>query len=313
MLRNMTAEIDDMGAGATHIGFVCSDVVRHLLLAQPKPQSYGVTATWPRVRVKTGETASEALHRCLEERIGYDEVSIYPVPNKWTTDNSTTLYFAGHTTQRGPLFNSVTGAFWHPPEDVKQFISSSNNMTSRRRDVGVLAAVKGMCLSPHRRIFLMVRELHRLGFERLRVSPGMSASGNSWRCSIVPASCISQAHGSKMGHSSLEKLEEATKKEFWAYTYGSGQQQEPFGWKDAYFDSPDHLAHKFIERQPEVAFSGWGSDLTYATWYQEMLDQTQPNGVFVSYADYALPRDFLVQMVSGEVNVTLPPPGECTR
>lgn len=313
MLPNMTAEIDDMGAGATHIGFVCSDVGGHLLLAQPKSQLYGVTATWPRVRVKTEETASEALQRCLEERIGYDEVSIYPVPNKWTTDNSATLYFAGHTTQRGHLFHSVIDVSWHPPEDVQQLISSSNNMTSQRRDAGVLAAVERMCLSPHRRIFLMVRELHRLGFERLRVAPGMSASGSSWRCSIVPASCVSQAHGSKIDHSSLEELEKVAKKEFWAYTYGSGQQQEPFGWKDAYFDSPSHLACKFIERQPEVVFSGWGSDITYAAWYQKMLDQTQPNGVFVSYADYGLPRDFLVQMVSGEVNVTLPPPGEATR
>ena len=255
---------------------------------------------------KKKETCSDALQHCIDKGIGYDECSVYPIPSLWVTSNSATYYFAGYTLQRG-AGEAAPESAWFPRNQIEQSLSSSNNAMSRHRDLGVLAAVNKLCLSPLRRIFLMVNELHQLGFERLRVAPGMSASGIYWRCSIVPASCVSQEHGAKVEHPRLSELEKMTKKEFWSYTYGSGQGQEPFGWKDAHFDTPKQLAHKFIARQPEIAYSGWGNDPIYASWYRRMLEQTQPHGVFISYADYGLPRDFLVEMVSGEVDVALLP------
>jgi len=38
-----------------------------------------------------------------------------------------------------------------------------------------------------RRLLLMLRELHRLGYERLRAVTGMSPSGCYWRVAITPA------------------------------------------------------------------------------------------------------------------------------
>jgi len=38
-----------------------------------------------------------------------------------------------------------------------------------------------------RQVFLMVAELHKLGYEGLRITPFLSPSGCYWRCCIVPA------------------------------------------------------------------------------------------------------------------------------
>ena len=55
------------------------------------------------------------------------------------------------------------------------------------------------------RILSMVGELHKLGLQRLRISPGMSPSGLYWRCAITPADNILQSHGAMIG-----RFDEAT-------------------------------------------------------------------------------------------------------
>jgi hypothetical protein len=41
----------------------------------------------------------------------------------------------------------------------------------------------------------MVGELHELGFQRLRVSPGMAPTGMHWRCTITSVDNIQPRHG----------------------------------------------------------------------------------------------------------------------
>ncbi|HEY5505641.1 MAG TPA: hypothetical protein VIK28_10830 [Sedimentisphaerales bacterium] len=51
-----------------------------------------------------------------------------------------------------------------------------------------------------RRLFLMVAELHKLGYESLRVAPFLSPSGCYWRCVILPASMTSPSHGARLAN-----------------------------------------------------------------------------------------------------------------
>src|SRR5437016_1566977 len=115
----------------------------------------------------------------------------------------------------------------------------------------------------YRKVLAMVTELHVRGYQRLRIAPGMSASGCSWRCSITPATNISNRHGARM--LSWDTL---------AAHYSSSQEREYFEWKDAAHASPSRLARIFIERFPEIAEAGRGSDWIYAGWYLEMLNLT---------------------------------------
>lgn len=74
----------------------------------------------------------------------------------------------------------------------------------------------------YRKVLRMVAELHVRGFQRLRIAPGMSASGCYWRCSVTPVTNISIWHGARLV--SYDTL---------AAHYSTGSEREYFGWKDA--------------------------------------------------------------------------------
>jgi hypothetical protein len=152
---------------------------------------------------------------------------------------------------------------------------------------------------PHvyRKVLRMVSELHVRGYQRLRIAPGLSASGCHWRCAVTPITNISSRHGARMGH--------------WDDTlmanYSTGSRREYFGWKDAAHATPSKLADLFIARFPTIAEAGKGSDWLYVGWYLEMLHVTYPDALPIAYADWKLPDDYL-DTTTG-VHVPLPPRG----
>ena len=156
-----------------------------------------------------------------------------------------------------------------------------------------------MDLPPYRLLLLMVAELHRLGYQRLRIEPGMAPSGMYWRCGFASAVHFSPQHGAIIAASGP------------VARYSSGQARAYFDWPDAAGDTPEQLAHKFVARFPEIAMQSQGADAVYAEWYAEMLRQTEPDGAPIAYADWELEPGAL--MVVGEIargSVPLPPGGE---
>ena len=124
-------------------------------------------------------------------------------------------------------------------------------------------------------ILEMVAVLHERGYERLRIVPGMSASGIYWRCGVTHMDNINPDHGA-----------EAT--EFWEDVahYTSATENHYFEWEDAEDDDPAQLADKFIERFPDIVKLGRGSDPDYTTWYQTMLDGARIGALPIAYDDY---------------------------
>jgi DNA-binding transcriptional ArsR family regulator len=153
-----------------------------------------------------------------------------------------------------------------------------------------------------RRVLLMVQELHRRGYERLRVAPGLSPSGLHWRCSIVPVGHVRRDHGAlAVGEDEI------------AADYDSGQGVRFFDWADAEHDPPVALAGKFLDRFPDLARRGWGNDPDYARWYGGMLRATAPDGLIYAYAGWDLPVDHIPALgCTADVKVPLPPPGGAT-
>ena len=132
----------------------------------------------------------------------------------------------------------------------------------------------------YRNVLLLVGELHRRSYERLRIRPGMSPSGLYWRCSIKAAGRIVRQEVGDVGQLDANVAR-----------YTSGQENAYFGWEDAADDTVSQLADKFIMRFPELCARGKGADPSYAQWYREMLSATEPNGLPIAYADYDLPDD----------------------
>lgn len=143
----------------------------------------------------------------------------------------------------------------------------------------------------------MVSELHDMGYQQLRIAPGVAPSGLFWRLSICAASNTLPDHGAEM-----RDFNEGAH-------YSSGAGDEYFEWRDAANDSPRELAEKFVERSSDLAAAGKGDDPDYVRWYKEMLENTEPDGLPCAYADWPVPRDRLSLFHgSMDIEIPLPPP-----
>lgn len=111
---------------------------------------------------------------------------------------------------------------------------------------------------------LMVGELHRLGYQRLRIGPGRSPSGVFWRCAITHVANIQRDNGVVVIDEGCDTVH-----------YSSGTGVGYFGWEDSASDTPEELAKKFVERFPVLARLGRGDDEDYAAWYQELMRLAQ--------------------------------------
>jgi len=150
------------------------------------------------------------------------------------------------------------------------------------------------------RVLQMVNELHKIGYQKLRISPGMSPSGCHWRCAITHVGNISAENGAK-----LLKYDDA------AY-YTTGQSNHYFDWKDAKTDTARELAQKFLVRFAEIAQLGQGEDWLYAGWYVQMLGIAEIGSLPVAYADWYSEPDFrwLPTTEGFESGLPIPPGGQ---
>lgn len=105
----------------------------------------------------------------------------------------------------------------------------------------------------------MVSELHRLGYQRLRVMPYEYPV--AWRLAIGPAELFSSVNGAFIPRPEEELLA----------TYSSASETAYFGWSDAHGDTARQLAEKFIVRFPTICEQGLGRDWTYAGWLSELI------------------------------------------
>jgi hypothetical protein len=307
-------------AGATHIGLVATDINGRYLVARAKNPLYEVTYTWPEKRLEEGRAdsyilahlAAEALGDYLGETINeslrHPMIGLYPVSGVWGAPNSTGFYFHALVGSSEKAASSDTFDYlWCSQEEASNHFDSSPT-TTRNRDQSILTTASQQCASPSRRILLMLRELHRMGFERLRAPAYKSPL--AWRCPIVPASWTHRDHGGTFEDPSFH-LRELLGETIWHHTYTSASRQQPFGWKDMVFATPKDLALRFIQEKREIAFSGWGPDPDYVAWFEQMLDLTEPNGIITSnLADHGPGvTDYLYAHSCRNEAVSLPPGG----
>lgn len=108
----------------------------------------------------------------------------------------------------------------------------------------------------------MVSELHRMGYQRLRLMPYLHP--NAWRLAVAPKELFSDSNGAFVPH---EKLGDSSVAIYSAAGGGDGY----FDWIDARGDDARALAEKFIARFPVIAERGKGRDWAYAGWVSELV------------------------------------------
>lgn len=130
----------------------------------------------------------------------------------------------------------------------------------------------------------MVHELHKAGYQLLRISPGLSPSGIHWRCPITCAANVKPDGFSVINSDTASGL-------FVPYTSA-----EPgcFGWADAEHMVARELAARFLSEFQPLAQAGFGRDWPYAGWLTEVLGVVERGNTKeypIFYADYPLDPD----------------------
>lgn len=135
------------------------------------------------------------------------------------------------------------------------------------------------------RLLAMVHELHKAGYQQLRICAGYSPDGREWRCRILPSSQV-RADGWTPAAEGVQ--------------YSSSEGKRFFGWTDTDHDDARALARKFVERFPAAAREGTGPDWLYAGWFAEILGRAEHGELPVFYEGFELQRR--------ETDAPLPPP-----
>ena len=150
------------------------------------------------------------------------------------------------------------------------------------------------------KVLFMVAELHRMGYQRLRIAPGISPSGIYWRCGVTHVDNIRPDHGAM----AMDESSDLT-------TYSSAAGDHFFGWDDAGDDSPDELARKFIERFPVIARLGRGDDEDYARWYESVVSLARSGDLPYAYSDWQGDHEEgILPTVGKTVRLAMPPGGD---
>jgi hypothetical protein len=162
------------------------------------------------------------------------------------------------------------------------------------------------------RVLAMVGELHKRGYQMLRVMPYIYG-GIAWRCSIGPVVLFYRNHGAML----VDKYDSETQ----IARYSSGDGNRYFQWDDVAGDSARMLADKFVRRFTTLAERGRGWDYAYAGWYQRLLGYAESGWIPYVFGDYesaSFEKLYLQDLrpaewrhSNGEPPVLpLPPPGE---
>lgn len=108
------------------------------------------------------------------------------------------------------------------------------------------------------RVLAMVHELHKAGYQYLRVCVGASADKRAWRCHLVPAAGVAADGWTPRGGGP-------------ALQYSTTDGAAYFGWDDCAREDARGLAAKLLTRAPDLAAASSGQDWAYAGWFASVL------------------------------------------
>lgn len=127
------------------------------------------------------------------------------------------------------------------------------------------------------RVLASVVELHKRGYQRLRISPGIAPTGLAWRCILAPASRF-ETGGLLLGP-------RASWDDGSMVVYSSAQEAEYFGWPDVTTASARELADAVEARCPRLINESRGQDWPYSGWLIEILGYAERRILPSAYDD----------------------------
>jgi hypothetical protein len=134
------------------------------------------------------------------------------------------------------------------------------------------------------KILFVARDLHKRGYEKLRVVPSVSPSGLSWRCQYI----VSNGEKKSIVVSN------------WISNFIINENEE-------IKQSPQELADLFEKENAKFLTKCKGKNNEYVKWYSDMLDTLQEGELPYAFDDYFSSTDFWKTSMENEIKIL---PGE---
>lgn len=134
-------------------------------------------------------------------------------------------------------------------------------------------------LRRYARVLSMVGELHKAGYQHIRVIPSVAPNGSFWRADIT--------YAANLDHEGL------TPGDGKVVRYSTGDGSQFFGWQDAASMNARQLADRFLTEFPEIAANGEGRDWAYTGWLMEVIAQAEQGEPVILLADWELAPEYL--------------------
>ena len=123
-------------------------------------------------------------------------------------------------------------------------------------------------MTNRQKLLFMVEELHKRGFGKLLIIPGLSPSGMYWRCSFYD-----ETRNNECGASN------------WIYNYEKENSEEEIKL------TTQELTDLFIKENFEFLENCKGENNEYIKWYSDMLLQLKKDELPYAYADWEMQED----------------------
>ena len=121
-----------------------------------------------------------------------------------------------------------------------------------------------------KRYFLVIAELHKMGYELIRVCPCLSPNGMAWRC----ATTVKKYTLKKCGAIYHGPAHTAANNQTGSFRFGECENM-----------NPHEIAVKFLEYYPHLAKWGKGNDSDYVIWFLKAAELAQLGYFFYAFSD----------------------------
>lgn len=161
---------------------------------------------------------------------------------------------------------------------------------------------------PFIKFFKTIEELHKRGYELIRICPSISPNGCSWRCITTIKKLTATKCGAVFAGEGWTDLAINTSNgKFWS-SNREGKHEE---WTME--DLPVKvLADRFIEEFPTLAKAGKGTDTEYTRWFHEARKECERGHILYAFAEMesCYDKGYLFLSSNEKETFPFPPPGE---
>lgn len=150
---------------------------------------------------------------------------------------------------------------------------------------------------PIKVLFRAVANLHKQGYEQLRVFPSMSPSGMYYRLTLAPKKYFSR------DGLVVNKVHDGL-----ILYYSDSQGRKYFGWDIPENLSSEQVAEEIIKRNPDLIADSNKEDKEYVLWFQNVMEKVEQNIFPIAMDDYFLASEAAyLETTDRSVTILLPP------